>query len=262
MCRVFYSIKYKLCFGFWCVLFLVMLFKTGGVRLSEEMDEIEIDQRCEGQWSDGKWYHCTVVEIQNGKYEVEWADGDTRFCSLSREQLKPIFDDYVQCDKCNGWRELREGMPRPGPDEAFLCENVGVKCLRIKKQARVKIHPAGRQKSKVFHKVLMRYPPNYKERQQASFREDRIESRNAQKKSKDCDSKAPMEEEDMDEEDVQDENVQESPDEGPSGAIGEVQTNKKEVYDLTNDSDDPERPAEVHGPMKKPEVVDLTCDSD
>ena len=237
----------------------------------EEMDEIEIDQRCEGQWSDGKWYPCTVVEIQNGKYEVEWADGDTRFCSLSREQLKPIFDDYVQCDKCYRWRELPEGMPRPGPDEEFLCENVGVTCQRIKKQARlideegasaVKIHPAGRQKSKVFHKVLMKYPPNYKKRQQASFREDRIESRNAQKQSKDCDSKALMDEEDMDEEDVQDENVQESPDEGPSGAAGEVQTNKKEVYDLTNDSDDPERPAEVHGPMKKPEVVDLTCDSD
>lgn len=236
----------------------------------EEMDEIEIDQRCEGQWSDGKWYPCTVVEIQNGKYEVEWADGDTRFRSLSREQLKPIFDDYVQCDKCNRWRELPEGMPRPGLDEAFLCENVGATCQRIKKQARlideedasaVKIHPAGRQKKNTFHEVVIKYPPNYKERQQASFREARLESRNAQKQPKDCDSKAPMDE-DMDEEDVQDENVQESPDEGPSGGIGGVQTNKKEVYDLTNDSDDSERPAEVHGPMKKPEVVDLTGDSE
>ena len=153
-------------------------------------------------------------------------------------------------------------MPRPGPDEAFLCENAGMECLRIKKQARVKIHPAGRQKKNTFHEVVIKYPPNYKERQQASFREARLESRNAQKQSKDCDSKARMDEEDMDEDNVQDETVQESPDEGPGGGIGGVQTNKKEVYDLTNDSDDPERPAEVHGPMKKSEVVDLTCDSE
>lgn len=102
----------------------------------EKMDEIEIDQQCQGQWSDGKWYPCKVVKYQDGKYEVEWADGDTRFCILGRERLKPLFDNYVQCDECNVWRKLSEKMPCPGPGETFLCGNVKMECCkRIKRKA-------------------------------------------------------------------------------------------------------------------------------
>ena len=102
----------------------------------EKMDDIEIDQQCQGQWSNGKWYPCKVVKCQDGKYEVEWADGDTRFCILGRERLKPLFDNYVQCDRCNAWRDIPEGMSCPGMDKTFLCEDVGMKCQRIKRKAR------------------------------------------------------------------------------------------------------------------------------
>ena len=101
----------------------------------EKMDEIEIDQLCQGQWSNGKWYPCKVVKYQDGKYEVEWEDGDTRFCILGRERLKPLFDNYVQCDMLTAWRKLSDKMPFPGPGETLLCEKVGIKCQPNKNQA-------------------------------------------------------------------------------------------------------------------------------